>query len=464
LGSPMVTLMDLWKTQTARTATAVVPGALMLIAVIAAFVMLWRHRAQYSSARAMLVFFSIFLVATCVVIAYGRSEDDHFNAFLSKYLTPVYILWVSMLLAAWPLVRQRKRLRAAICGGLCAAILLAIALHQAPILAAVRQQAQGVNLAEAAAADNVTDPDAWYWLFHPPEVSLDTLDLLRKNHLTLFTEEWTQWPGMALNSRFSIDSAPKACEGAITSSTRVPGMRPGWRINGWGWDQKAGRPPRYVIFGDDSGVVTGVALPRVPLPPALPGPPAQFANSIWSGYAVGKPRPVTAYVLEADGRSLCAIGAVRLRSAGQEVDFSELGPLLPVSAPQIAGGFSPDGYYHGLGGPGSPPVAGSVFGSFPDANRGSIRVGPFHLDRSTEIAIPVVTGPDNAFLSIVVRDAVSGQTLAQLNPPAIRTSWWAWRPGLPRDRELTIEIIADDKGAGWGQWIALGWPHVFVEQ
>jgi hypothetical protein len=71
-----------------------------------------------------------------------------------------------------------------------------------------------------------------------------------------------------------------------------------------------------------------------------------------------------------------------------------------------------------------------------------------------------VTGPDNHDLTLTVRDAVSKEVLAQLAPPPIRVTWWAWRPDLPLGREMTIEIIAEDKGAGWGQWMAVGSPHV----
>jgi hypothetical protein len=86
-------------------------------------------------------------------------------------------------------------------------------------------------------------------------------------------------------------------------------------------------------------------------------------------------------------------------------------------------------------------------------------MGPFHLDGHTGIAIPVVTGPDSHNLSIVVRDAVSKEVLAEMAPPPTRIAWWAWHPDLPQGREMTVEVFAEDKGSGWGQWLALGWPH-----
>jgi hypothetical protein len=62
-------------------------------------------------------------------------------------------------------------------------------------------------------------------------------------------------------------------------------------------------------------MVSGVALPGFPLPATLAVLPAKHVSSNWSGYVAGKPRLITAYVLEADNRSLCGIGKVELQGA-----------------------------------------------------------------------------------------------------------------------------------------------------
>ncbi len=148
---------------------------------------------------------------------------------------------------------------------------------------------------------------------------------------------------------------------------------------------------------------------------------------------------------------------------GTEVPFSKLGPRLPQVPPEISGAWVPNGIFKGMHSPGAPPVEGAVFGSYPDANTGSIRLGPFDLDEHTRLAIPVVSGPDTHGLSAIVRDAVSKQILAVMDPPPRRETWWAWRPALPEGRKITVEIVAEDKGSGWGQWMALGWPHLTHE-
>jgi hypothetical protein len=71
-----------------------------------------------------------------------------------------------------------------------------------------------------------------------------------------------------------------------------------------------------------------------------------------------------------------------------------------------------------------------------------------------------VTGPDNHNLSVTIRNTATGEVLAELNPPPVRTAWWAWRPDLPPGGDITIEVVAEDKGTGWGQWAAVAWPHL----
>jgi hypothetical protein len=400
----------------------------------------------------------LFLAGTSAAISYGRSGGPPLEIYTPRYLTPSYLFWVSMLLAYWPLLRRAPR--AALYCALCAAMLLGVAIHQSTVSTAIHYRANMERLAETAIVDDVTDPEAWLLVYEAPHLALGAIDYFRRDHVTIFTEEWTHWPGSPLNRRFTIDRTPDACQGQFEPVTAVSSpLRPGWRTTGWAWDNKGARSPRYIVLADNAGLVAGVALTGFPPPPALAALSPRYTAATWNGYVNGRPRPITAYVVEADERSLCAIGTQTVYNPGTEVPFKEVGDKLPDSTPEIAGARVPDGYYKGLGGPGAPPVDGRVFGSFPDAGTGSIRMGPFHLDGHTKIAIPVVTGPDNHNLSIMVRDTVSKEVLAQMAPPPVRGAWWAWYPDLPAGREIAVEVLAEDKGSGWGQWLALGWPH-----
>ena len=459
LGAPLTPLAMMFHTDNARLAAAAIPGILLALALLAGFVMLWRRREQFSNARALLIFYCVYLAGSSASMAYGRADASLFEAFTPRYLTPTYIFWVCMVLAAWPWLRQFPR--AALYAALCAAMFVGIVIHQHEVLINVESWRLAIPLGEVALVDNVTDTTAWTPLYHTPRIVMDAVDYMRNHHLSIFIAEWTHWPGIPLNRRFFIDRNPDACQGRFEEAVMVASpVKPGWRATGWAWDVKAGRPPHYVILADDAGQVAGVALTGFPQPSNLAALPERYLSSPWNGYVDGRPRTITAYVLEADERSLCAIGTQTLPRASREAAFTELGLPLPEATPEITGDWSKDAYYKGLNGPGAPPTQGLVFGSFPDANLGTFKLGPFHLDGHTEIAIPLVTGPDNHGLSIGIRDATSKQVLAQLDPPPIHITWWAWRPNLPLDREITIEIFAEDKGSGWGQWLALGAPHI----
>ena len=412
LGSPVAPLTNLFETEFHRFLLAVVPGVLLALILLAGFAMLWLRPQKFTSARAMLLFYSIFLAGSSAAMAWGRSTGSLMVLFEPRYLTPSYLFWLSTLLWLWPILVFRLR-RSVVYGVLCAAILLGIAIHQRAVLIDVRNRVDTEKLGEMAVVDGVTDPHAWVVLYHTPAIVMDAIDYLKKNRLTIFTEEWTHWPGIPLHRRFSIDHTPDACQGEFEQAIGIASpLHPGWRLTGWAWDNRAKKSPRYILFADDTGTVAGVGLAGFEPPASLEGLSPNYTASTWNGYINGQARPITAYLVEADQRSICAFGTRRLYSAGSEVPFKDLGGLLPASAPEITGAIVPDGFFKGSGSPGKPPVDGPVYGSFPDSEKGSIRMGPFHLDGHSDIAIPIVTGPDTHGMRVEVRDAATKEMLA----------------------------------------------------
>ena len=417
LGSPMLPIV-MWSQQdNLRLAGAMLPGAILALTLLAAFVMLWLRRNHFTHARAMLVFYCVFLALTSASVAYGRSAGSLFEAFTPRYLTPAYLLWIGMLLAGWPLLRRLPR--TGLYAALCAAMFAGVVMHQQDMANTVRHWRLQIRLGELAVVDNVTDTEAWRPMYDRVRDIIHAVDYLRQNRLAIFSEEWTHWPGVSATRRFFIDRNPDACQGQFDEAFLVPSdLRPGWRLNGWAWDVKAARPPRYVILVDDNGQVAGVARTGFPQPASLSILAQEYLSSPWIGYVGGRPRPITAYVLEADNRSLCAIGKHVLPRSGREVDIADVGPLLPESTPEITGDWVKDAYFKGHGGPGDPPAPGVVYGSFPDAGVGTLQLGPFHLDGHTELAIPLVTGPDSQNLSITLRDAATKEVLSKMTAPA----------------------------------------------
>jgi hypothetical protein len=308
LGSPLTPLAFRFNADNVRLAVAAIPGGLLAVALLTGFVGLWRRRGHYNSARAILIFYGVFLAGSSASMAYGRSYGTLLEAFTPRYLTPSYIFWVCMLLAAWPLLRQFHR--ATLYAALCAAMYVGIAMHQQNLVNGIRYWLPTVPRGEAAVVDNVTDVTGWTPLYHTPRITGKAVDYMRDHHLSIFEEEWTHWPGIPLHQRFSIDPTPDACQGQFEAPIGVPAtLKPGWLATGWAWDVKAGQSPRYLILADNQGQVAGVALTDSPRQPA---PSAGHPGSPWNGYVNGLPRLITAYVVEADDRSLCAIGTQSL--------------------------------------------------------------------------------------------------------------------------------------------------------
>ena len=146
----------------------------------------------------------------------------------------------------------------------------------------------------------------------------------------------------------------------------------------------------------------------------------------------------------------------------QFVRFSEAAGVLRYGRLET-GSWTANGVYPEAGAPPRPSAAVSaqVFGSWAkggDANVGTLRMGLLDPDGATAIGIPVVTGPVNRDLSIVVRDHGTGADLARMDPPPVLRRWRLWRVDLPQTPGLVIDIIATDHGATWGQWLAVGVP------
>lgn len=141
----------------------------------------------------------------------------------------------------------------------------------------------------------------------------------------------------------------------------------------------------------------------------------------------------------------------------QSAPLEQLGEALGDIPVKVSGDWVKDGYYPGSG---RPPVKTSIIGSWvrSDADTGTIRIGPFRTASLDAIALPILTGPVSKKLSVVVVDARSGATIAQLSPPPVFTKWRAWKIVLPR-RAMRLEIIVKDEGAEWGEWLAVGMPH-----
>ncbi len=141
-----------------------------------------------------------------------------------------------------------------------------------------------------------------------------------------------------------------------------------------------------------------------------------------------------------------------------DIPFTRVGPVLTDVPAPTQSTWKIDGHDPAVG---RPPVEGALYGSWigNDANVGRLHFGPFHVKQQNAIAIPVAAGPETSNLSVKVLNSKTGQVIASLNPMPPVDHWWAWNVALPNEADPVIEIIAEDAGTHWGQWLAIGAPH-----
>ncbi|MCS4235353.1 hypothetical protein M2421_002534 [Stenotrophomonas sp. BIGb0135] len=132
---------------------------------------------------------------------------------------------------------------------------------------------------------------------------------------------------------------------------------------------------------------------------------------------------------------------------------------LAVTAVDLEGDVSERGHNPEVG---LPSTKGDVHGSWQikgDDGTGKITLSAVIPAGIDGIAIPVLTGPAGTHASFEVIDG--GQAIARLADSPGLAHWRLWSvPLAVHDQPRTITITATDTGHGWGEWVAIGTPHV----
>jgi hypothetical protein len=450
----------------ARVGCCAILGFAGVLASLGCLFALWRERRTIRPTHIALSCVLLFVMATSFLVGLGRVNFALTDALVSRYATPAMIFWTALVSLAWSLfgpevLESRPRARYLVYAVLLFAMLAGIAAGQPQWIAYSKGYEAGIGDFESAIVSGVDDADVLHSSFHTPDALLPIFDYMKSNRLSVFTEDWTHWTGTALSPHFVVDGQ-KSCVGNFDSATFIPSaVRPGSKVSGWAWDKKDSRAPQMVILADQTGRIVGVAHNMVDREDVTASQPQTKSARIgWRGYILAtEADPVTAYLLEDDGKSLCSVGALASGYRVQQAAFSDL--LAPIQgAVGIEGAWASNSYHQDAG---QPPFEGPIYGSWggSDANTGTLRLGPFRVTNQVAIAVPVVSGPNNEGLFLKTVNAKTGELIAALAPPPIRTKWWAWRVDLPTAQpDLTVNIVAEDMGRAWGQWEAIGMPHL----
>ena len=144
--------------------------------------------------------------------------------------------------------------------------------------------------------------------------------------------------------------------------------------------------------------------------------------------------------------------------------LTEIGSLMTSSvttAVQAGGAWVVDGQH-----PTTPQLADRrlVYGSWAgsDTNVGRIVFGPFEAGAHRVLVLPVFAGPAGTGIQVSLQ-WTCGEVIAErrdLGEAARAVRWIAWRVELPVDAaDAHLELVAEDSGSGWGQWMAVGLPY-----
>jgi len=278
----------------------------------------------------VLIHIALFGVASALVTAIGRSRAFPIHqAFSGRYGAVALVFWLCLTLLMWHFALPGRSWLAALPASAGVFACLVMAASQPFIMRMVLtnvpngpsatiipeqsgQHAMAWRLADRQAAltailSGVYDQEALESIYPWPEELPQRISRLRAARMAPFNEAWSQWLGSTLPNAVGISR--QACTGGFSSMNYLGSGT--WRVSGW--DQGAGgHVADRIVLLSNAGIVIGYGLrsPGNTLEEALMG-----SNRHWQGHASGSEGTlITAYALDASGKSACFIGSTKLES------------------------------------------------------------------------------------------------------------------------------------------------------
>lgn len=443
----------------ASSALAMIVGAVTLVAIlftIGRSLPFWR---QQSPTQAVWLHVLILVLCTAGLAASGRAHLPIFEVCTSRYATPVLLAWAVL---AYAFVGQgglgvRPRSRTAVLVLLLVGLGVSQAEHRSTASSFCHEQDDAASCLQVGVCD-VSALRRTHGV--APGTLLDRSEVLRHRRLSVFVDGWQFLLGTRLTDHFVVrpgtlpTSSVDACE-------PMPGDPTTLRASGWACDPDTGQGVAMILVVDHHWCVVGLGRGRSARPDVAalyPGVGRDIGWHTWAKNADGVSRPFQFAVL-ADGT------AVRIQDGQQMVEdlHGSVTPgadFAPIAALDVHGNWpqlTPLPELHEC------PFAGVATSTWngSDAHMGTIRTVLVVPRDANALEIPVVTGPDATGVSLRVIDPKSQQTIGYLVAPALaQRQWRVWQvrlTGLAVHPSLLL-VEAEDKGVGWGQWIAIGTP------
>jgi hypothetical protein len=436
-------------------------GFLELAAYLVFILLAIKRRLLNSRTSVVLLGFYLFCLLTAAITAMGRMspEDPAFTAATAhRYILVPLTAHAALILAAgWLLGNSRYYLWA----GFVSVLLLSFGLtgksrriRDWSDLA--KSSFSNCQLASLAFESGVDDPGMMGTVYPGGGPVKQALAILRKNHLSTFADGRMDWLGKPASTVFRFVSHDRQA-GAVTAS--YP-LESGLVVIGWTDLPRRIWHPQKLVFLDDQKRIIGFG--RKP-PGGLPRGLASYETPqslAWLGYVnLGfQSKSFSAYTVEGRGRALVPLGKSAAIPPIRILHEDQVGALVPSLRWDVQASWIKNGPLPGT--PVETPSTISYYESYAGsyANTGALTSAPLARPSGSCLVIASAHGPSVEGLSETVVDADTGEAIASAPQIGPDNKWSFWAVDLPPSAQR-LQIVAEDHGRGWGQWLAVAEPH-----
>jgi hypothetical protein len=433
------------------------------LAVYLAFVLRAAKRG-WLNARPSVVFLGLYLLCllTAAITALGRMnpQDPVFGAATAhRYiLVPLTAQAALLLTAGWLLANSRYHLWVSF---VTVFVLCFVITGKSRRIRDwsdfAKNSFSNCQSASLAFESGVEDPGLMGTVFPGAAPVKQALEILRKNRLSTFADGRMDWLGRPASAVFRFVSNEREA-GAVTAS--YP-LESGLVVLGWTDSPRTIWHPQELVFLDGQERIIGFGRK---LPGGVPHglASAETPESIaWVGFVnlSFQSKSFSSYVVESRGRALVPVGKTTAIPPIRILDYDQVGASIPPIRWDVQGSWIQNGSL-----PGTPikmPPAISYYESYAgsDANTGVLTSAPFARPSGNCLVLASAHGPSVEGLSETLINADTRETIASAPQIGTDPKWRFWAIDLPPDAQR-LQIVSEDRGRGWGQWLSIGEPHL----
>ena len=445
----------------------------MVISAILGLLVVSRGRDQVCRAEAVLLMIMAMVVGSALVTGLGRLNFSYGQALSSRYMTPALLFWaaagtLACVIASRLLSRTRQFL--SIFGiTLLVSLTTIIVIHQVFLIQHLVENRSSRDQAGVALILNVKDEETIKEIHPDIQLIWEAREFMRQNRISVFSESFAGWYGVNIHDHFDL-ARRNRCQGFFdTVSSIIPsGLRElevHGRVTGWAWDNERASVPRTVIITDERDIVVGLGLGGYQRPDVSKTlSSVTSAKSGWRGFVNSVAgNSLAAYAVLDGGQMLCRLEQMHAAPAPL-VAIDELKEAVAISIAEVQ--FDNTWQVNGDDSANvpRPNLISTVYGSWSgdDAHVGRLTIAGLPIPPSHRIAIPFTTGPSPSNLFITIRNSAGRELMrSQLASPM---KWVGLVVAFPPDSGSTFDLLVDDNGRDWGQWMAIGEPRTLPVQ